>query len=132
MSKLLKDQIKPIKKKKDTRYRLNKYRFQNKKDWTSGFKTENEPRNKRSPAIKVSDSYRLNSNKEQMTPMGSFAKMILETIKAEKKADLPSWQKTITKLQNLDKKRRKFKKELDDESEETMGSMTIRGMRVSI
>lgn len=67
-----------------------------------------------------------------MTPVGSIAKMILETIKAEKKADLPSWHKTITKLQGLNTKRKKYKKELEEESEESMGNLAIRGMKVSI
>ncbi|CAD5210616.1 unnamed protein product [Bursaphelenchus okinawaensis] len=76
---------------------------------------------RRSPNIRKSDSYTLNSNKENLTPLGQVAKMLMNSVKKLKgKKELPMWQDTVEKLRNNGLKRKKYKKLVEDDSEENL------------
>ncbi|CAD5210618.1 unnamed protein product [Bursaphelenchus okinawaensis] len=132
LSKLLKNEMKSEETKKKRRgERLDRYRSPNAADWDNGFKTEKTSfRARRSPKVHQASSYSLNSNKEQLSPLGSIAKVLLESVKkANNKTELPNWQETVSKLRFNGQKRKKIKKMIEDDSEENLNQMALRGLK---
>lgn len=65
-----------------------------------------------------------------MTPLGSVAKMLMESIKGLKnKTEVPAWQDTVSKLKYNGEKRWKYKKMVEEDSEESMNQMALKGFR---
>ncbi|CAD5213602.1 unnamed protein product [Bursaphelenchus xylophilus] len=129
LSKLLKNEIKPEVRKRP--HRLQKYRKE-----IEGFKTDfsQDPeglhlpkrRGRRSPKIQASDSYTLKTNKEQMTPLGHIAKVLMESVKKLKgKSEIPKWQRTVEKLKTNGAKRKRYQEMIENDSEESLQNMQL-------
>ncbi|CAD5213614.1 unnamed protein product [Bursaphelenchus xylophilus] len=143
LTKLLNNQIKPeIKPKKHRVQRLEKYQPVSE----GGFRIDDEhqTRSKRSmnrtsdtaqgkaPTYQIykKDRYPLYSNKEQLTPIGQIAKILVESIKKlNNKTELPRWQNTVEKLKINGAKRKKFKKLVENDSEENMNQIQMKSLR---
>ncbi|CAD5210614.1 unnamed protein product [Bursaphelenchus okinawaensis] len=146
LTKLLNNKFKPTNVRRTRYQRLQKYKKEE-KVWTGGFKTDQSNnavllpkkqhdtnhmvfRSKRNTRIKESSSYHINSNKEQLTPMGHIAKMLMESVKSIKgKDNLPQWQETVSKLRSNGAKRKKYKKLIEDDSEENMNQMQMHALK---
>ncbi|CAD5213604.1 unnamed protein product [Bursaphelenchus xylophilus] len=130
LTKLLNNEIKTEVKKRPT-HRLQKYQKE-----TKGFLTDfsvdeqisslPKERSRRSPKIIASDSYNLKANKEEMTPLGRIAQVLMESVKKIKgKSDIPRWQNTVAKLKTNGAKRKKYKELIENDSEENLQSMNL-------
>ncbi|CAD5213616.1 unnamed protein product [Bursaphelenchus xylophilus] len=131
LSKLLKNEMQPeVISKPKKGARLEKYRSKTAElGWDGGFRTRTE-RRQRSPKVTQTNSYRLSSNRGQLTPLGSIAKVLLETVKnAKNKTEVPGWQDTVSKLRKNGDKRKRYKKLIEDDSEENMNQMALRGLK---
>ncbi|CAD5213610.1 unnamed protein product [Bursaphelenchus xylophilus] len=127
LTKLLNDEIKPQPSYKSRKVsRLFRYKGSNL--WTGSFKTDGRSdfRLRRSLSAKSSTYYKLNSNKQKLTPFGRIAKSLLESVKKmKKKENLPKWQETVKSLRENGKKRRKFKELVENDSEETLSQIQM-------
>uniref|UniRef100_A0A1I7SEN7 Uncharacterized protein n=1 Tax=Bursaphelenchus xylophilus TaxID=6326 RepID=A0A1I7SEN7_BURXY len=116
---------------KRTSRRLQKYRKED-----AGRKTvysvdeaslqKTKERSRRSAKVVASESYNLKTNKENITPFGHIAKILMESVKKIKgKSDIPRWQSTVEKLRANGAKRKKYKELIENDSEENLQSMNL-------
>ncbi|KAI6174680.1 hypothetical protein M3Y97_01017500 [Aphelenchoides bicaudatus] len=126
LSKLLNNQINVNKEdQKQQDPRLSRYGKQNPQEWQGSFRM----RAKRQTAS-TRDNYDLREAKPMITPLGGVAKLIMESVLAAKnKTKAVPWQDTVLKLRENGARKIKMRKELEQDSEESMNQMVFGGIR---
>ncbi|CAD5210612.1 unnamed protein product [Bursaphelenchus okinawaensis] len=84
-------------------------------------------------SIKTVESYHIKNSKAVISPMMQIARTVYESVKkATNKTELPKWQDTVQKLQEQKVELKKKKKLLEDNSEENLDNMGLKGLQAQI
>ncbi|KAL3079073.1 hypothetical protein niasHS_014855 [Heterodera schachtii] len=90
-------------------------------------------RERRQTGIVKKNYYELMTpTKGQLSPMGQIAKMLMKQVlkaKGKQEKDVIPWQKTVQKIGNTEKRRKEIKRNLEEESVESLDQLTYRGLK---
>ncbi|CAD5210620.1 unnamed protein product [Bursaphelenchus okinawaensis] len=88
-------------------------------------------RSKRAIGPRRVSGYRIKDTKEQVTPLGSVAKMLMDAVlKSKNKTNSESWQYTVSKLKRIAKRKEEEEEKNDrEDSEEKLYQMSSYGFK---
>jgi hypothetical protein len=82
---------------------------------------------------KTRESYDLHSAQQMFSPLGGVAKMLMESVLAAKnKTKAAPWHETVNKLRENGAKKKQMRRELEEDSEESLDQVAFRGLRKHI